>query len=324
MLRQVEERKYHAFLPELENASKLLSVLSKKETFLLLLMIEDGLRIESDHLKPFGLSKEQCQRRLRMLTEHGLIKKNHGVYTYTQFGNFVSEALLKYLITCNKSIAVLNWLDKLRSTDEFTPEQIDELLHILTVFRSAPNHSSLKFVWTYEESLSILVHMILLAKKELLIATRIMHENLVKAVLNRARAGVKVRVLADHDLVKSYVSNSQDMLNNSDKHSEERIAAVMDPFYPEKIPRRICQVPFGLVIVDKKNAALEILNQYQPKVMYGGLQIQEEKCSMMLSEFFERLWDQGMELTPKLIANLLQMTTEEVDTTRPYSEDHCL
>jgi hypothetical protein len=44
----------------------------------------------------------------------------------------------------------------------------------------------------------------------------------------------------------------------------------------------------------------------------------------MLSEFFERLWDQGMELAPKLMANLLQMTTEEVDRTRPYSEERRL
>jgi predicted transcriptional regulator len=317
----VGDRKYYAFLPELENASKLLSVLSKKDAFLLLLMIEDGLRVESARLQPYGLSKEQCQRRLRILAEHGLIKKNRGLYTYTKFGNFVSEALLKYLITCNKSLAVLNWLDKLRSTDEFTPEQIDDLLNILTEFHNTSNYSSLKFVWTYEESLSILIHMILLARKELLIATRIMHEKLVKAVLNRARAGVKIRILADHDLVKSYVRNSQVTPNNSDTHTLERMAAVANPFYPEKIPRRICEVPFGLVIVDRKNAALEILNQYQPKVMYGGLQIREENCSMMLSEFFEKLWDQAADPTPELISNLFQRSLDKGDA-RQYSADH--
>ena len=301
----MDDSKYQAILPQIENASKLLGLLSKRDTFLILLMLEDGLHMDSRRFELYGLSREQCKRRLRKLEEWGLIQRNSGMYTYTKFGNHVSQSLLKYLSACNKSIAVLDWLEKLKDSEAFSSEEIEELQNILMGIRSTPDASSIRFVWSYEESLSVLVHMIQQAKKELFIATRIMHESLVKSVLNRARAGVNIRVLVDQRLAMSYVNNLSHLLKDeSDRHSSERRATIIDPFYPEKIPRRISEVPFGLVVIDRKEAALEIINQHHPEEMHGGLHLRAENCSEMLAEFFENLWDQAVEPTAEMISSI--------------------
>jgi hypothetical protein len=102
-------------------------------------------------------------------------------------------------------------------------------------------------------------------------------------------------VLADIDLVKEYfkLHNIDKVdLNGLEKNAVERINVIGNPWYPEKnINRKICKIPFGVIIIDGKEVGIELIDQTDPKKFNMGILLRDEYASKVMKEYYEKLWN---------------------------------
>ena len=153
----------------------------------------------------------------------------------------------------------------------------------------------IEIVRTYEEMVSLLLKCVDICKDEILIATRVSPEVIINRILQKCKLGIHVKVLADIDLVKEYFKlhkiDKVD-LNSQDKNAVERINVIGNPWYPEKnVNRRICKVPFGVVIIDGKEVGIELIDQTDPKKFNMGILLRDENASGVMKEYYEKLWN---------------------------------
>ncbi len=92
--------------------------------------------------------------------------------------------------------------------------------------------TKIELVWTYEEMISLLLECIDICKDEILIATRVSPEIIIKSIQQKSKEGTKVRVLADEGLIKEYFrlhKTDNIDLDNQDKNVEDRIKVISNP-----------------------------------------------------------------------------------------------
>jgi hypothetical protein len=153
----------------------------------------------------------------------------------------------------------------------------------------------IEIVRTYEEMVSLLLKCVDLCKEEILIATRVSPEGIINRILQKCKLGVHVKVLADIDLVKEYFKLhkiDKAKLNGQDKNAVERMNVIGNPWYPEKsIDRKICKMPFGLIIIDGKEVGIELVDQTDPNRFNMGILLRDENTSRVMKEHYEKLWN---------------------------------
>lgn len=300
----MKDREEPRLLQSLSIATNILTVLSKTDSLLVFLMAKEGISRQYSKLdKDLEFSEVDFSRILAELKNCHLIERTDNKYTQTILGNLISQSCLSSLLTFVESIDGLKWIDRLRRTHEYSDDQIEELVR--QVVRVAKDYqfgaSRIVFVWGYEKSLSKLVEIIRSARTEIFIATRIMHEKLVEATLDRLKAGVAVKVIVDKNLLQAYINDTSMKMQETDLHLPERRRIVTDPWYPQKISRRMYSIPFGLVVVDGREAAVELIDQNDRPQMTGGLHIRDRDCCNALAVHFLKMWDQGTEFDPELV-----------------------
>jgi hypothetical protein len=106
---------------------------------------------------------------------------------------------------------------------------------------------------------------------------------------------VHVKVLADVDLVREYFKLhkiGKVSSNSQDKNAAERINVIGNPWYPEKnVNRKICKIPFGMIIIDGKEVGVELVDQADPKKFNMGILVRDENASGVMKEYYEKLWN---------------------------------
>jgi hypothetical protein len=142
---------------------------------------------------------------------------------------------------------------------------------------------------------SLLLKCVDLCKDEILIATRVSPEVIINSILQKCKLGVNVKVLADIDLVKEYFKLykiDKTDFTSQDKNTVERINVIGNPWYPEKnINRKICKIPFGLIIIDGKEVGIELIDQTDPKKFNMGILLRDENASAVMKGYYEKLWN---------------------------------
>ena len=267
-------------------------------------MAKEGIPCQYSKLdENLQLSKAAFSRSTSKLKQCHLIEKNDNLYTQTILGGLIGQLCISNLLSYAESIDGLKWVDRLRRTKEYSDDQLEELVRrIVRVDKDYQfGASRLDFVWGYEQSLSKLIEIIRSARIEIFIATRIMHEKLVEATLDRLRAGVEVKVMVDKNLLRAYVKDTNIRMHETDLHLPERMKVVTDPWYPEKISRRMYNIPFGLVVIDGREAAVELIDQNNRPQMTGGLHVRDRDCCNSLANYFLKMWNQAAEFDPELI-----------------------
>src|SRR5919108_3789291 len=153
----------------------------------------------------------------------------------------------------------------------------------------------IEIVRTYEEMVSLLLKCVDLCKDEILIATRVSPEVIINRILQKCKLGIHVKVLADIDLVKEYFKLhkiDKVNLNSQGKNTVERINVTGNPWYPEKnVNRKICKIPFGMIIIDGKEVGIELIDQTDPKKFNIGILLRDENTSEVMKEYYEKLWN---------------------------------
>lgn len=133
-------------------------------------------------------------------------------------------------------------------------------------------------------------------------------EVVIKSILDKSRQGVDVKVLADVNLVKEYIkihNVSGDALDSDFKDNTERLNVIANPWYPDKsINRRICNLPFGIIIIDKNEVGIELIDSKDPDKFNMGILISDREASAIMEQYYEKLWNNAFSDITKIKDNL--------------------
>jgi hypothetical protein len=295
---------------------KVLSIISKPDNFKLFLAAKDGVRISFTTLARMKLSRKRYYKALKQLRDAGLIEKFKDVYLHTTFGRIVYQRNITELIEYGKYLNEMKVLDSikcgnLKVTEDKLVSFFEKLLGIKnnitlsdlaaaapaatpTTTDTVDTSKKIELVWTYKEMVSMLLKCVDLCRDEILIASRVSPEEIINRVLQKCKLGVHVKVLADVDLVREYFKVHKigtGGSNNQDKNAAERINVIGNPWYPEKkVNRRICKIPFGMIIIDGKEVGVELIDQTDPKKFNMGILVRDENASRVMKEYYEKLW----------------------------------
>ena len=297
---------------------KLFSIISKTDNFKLFLAAKDGVRISIATLARMKLSRKRYYKALKQLRDVGLIEKFNGIYSHTSFGRIIYRRNIIELVEYKKSFKEMKVVDNiigsnLKVTEDNLVSFFEKLIGIknnvaspcvaatdtaTTTATAADSIDTLKkveIVRTYEEMVSLLLKCVDLCKDEILIASRVSPEVIINRILQKCKLGVRVKVLADVDLVKEYYKlHKIDKVdsNNQDKNAAERMNVIGNPWYPEKnVNRKICKIPFGMIIIDGKEVGIELIDQTDPKKFNMGILLRDENASEVMKEYYENLWN---------------------------------
>ena len=277
---------------------KLFSIISKTDNLKFFLAAKDGVRINIATLTHMKLSRKRYYKALKQLRDAGLIKKFKGVYSHTSFGRIVYQRNIIELIEYRKYLKEMQMVDdikdgNLKVTEDNLVSFFEKLIGIknnvaspcvaATTTAAIDTSKKIEIVRTYEEMVSLLLKCVDLCKDEILIATRVSPEVIINRILQKCKLGIHVKVLADIDLVKEYFKlhkiDKVD-LNSQDKNAVERINVIGNPWYPEKnVNRKICKIPFGVIIIDGKEVGIELIDQTDPKKFNMGILLRDENAS---------------------------------------------
>lgn len=188
-----------------------------------------------------------------------------------------------------------------------------------------------RIILSYDNIIQLLRERIELCKSEILIATRTSPEIIINRILQKSKMGVKVKVVADTELVRQYFeyqreftsvnddntddkndinpTNSHDSKrrvkdnaskkNNTDDdygywHQRDCRNIVANPYYPKtNIHRRISDLPFGMIILDGSEVGVELVNSNNSKEFFAGVWIKEEEFAMAMKRFYQTIWNKA-------------------------------
>ena len=292
---------------------RLFTVLSKPDNMKVFLAAKDGIKVQlltSLHLQ---LSRKQYYKALKQLKDIGLIEKFKNVYYHTSFGKIVYQKNIIDLAEYTRYSDGMQVLDTIKrisrggcsdNTEDKFMSFIEKLTNIggktmdsgVGAITSPITSKKVELVWTYEEMLSSLLQRIDLCKEEILIATRVSPEAAIKTIQQKSKEGSKIRVLADEDLIREYfkLHKTNDLdLESKDKNDVERMKVISNPWYPEEknIERKICKVPFGMIIIDGKEVGIEIIDQSDPHKSKACILLTDENIGGIMRKYYQKIWD---------------------------------
>jgi len=289
----------------------LFSILSRDDSLQMFVIAKNGLKITPSILDELEATPKRYYRALKQLKDAGLIEKHkEGYYIHTTFGSIVYQRIILELSQYAKHLEKMQMIDTIRQTEKFskaailklTQEIIDNNIINPSSFTSSISESSNKIdiILSFDNVIETLVQRIDCCKSEILISTRICPEIVINKILEKSKLGIKVKVVADIDLVKEYFRTQQKFVDNLDNKNQikERRCVIANPWYPDKtINRRIADIPFGMIILDKTEVGIELVNSNNPKEFYGGIFIRDEKIAMTMTELYQQMWEKASENT---------------------------
>jgi sugar-specific transcriptional regulator TrmB len=303
-------------------SKNLFSILSRDDNLKMFEIAKNGLKISLSILDKLEISPKRYYKALKQLKDAGLIEKKDkkkGTYFHTIFGSIVYQRNIIEMAQYTEHLEKMQMIDTLRQMEKFSEASVLKLAQdiIGTALMPSPSPSSFQsttisesinnitsflpiidIIFSFDNVMQTLLQRIDCCKSEILIATRICPEIVINKILEKSKLGVKVKVVADIDLVKEYFRPQEKFLDNLNekKSIEERKCVVANPWYPDNsINRRIADIPFGVIILDKQEVGIELVNCNNPKEFYGGIFIRDEKIAMSITDFFHQIWEKASE-----------------------------
>ena len=307
-------------LDNLKDSLSLFSVLSNQNNMKLFLASTQGVKLSASTLTNLKLTRKKYYKSLKRLKGANLIEKSRGFYLPTTFGKIVYQRNLVELGQYRKYIDEMDAIDAIKST--LTPQLEDKFARIFeklvlqnnTESSSAPSpdpvtsSKKIEIVYSLEDMISILLKHISLCKEHIKVGTRFSPEVVIKSILDKSRQGVYVKVLADVNLVKEYIkihNASGDDLDSDFQDNTERLNVIANPWYPDKsINRRICNLPFGIIIIDKNEVGIELIDSKDPDKFNMGILISDREVCAVMEQYYEKLWNNSFSDITKIKDNL--------------------
>ncbi|MCS6767796.1 MAG: hypothetical protein NZ517_03540 [Candidatus Nitrosocaldus sp.] len=262
----------------LREASKVLTILSKYDGLKVFLQSVEGIEAETDAPEKIGLTKKQYYTRLKQLVDAGLIEKSKGKYVQTTLGRIIYEKSLQVLFEQVRNAKKLQMLDVLKSSGKFDMDEIYRLLQIKV------DEDKARMFMDYDTLVNRLVERMGNASSEILCVTRFFNEALTNAIIEAQKRGVNVRMVIDRMLVEEYTRE------RAMKEYKERMTVTTVPFYPDKVDRKVTDVPFSFMVIDGKEVCIELINASSPEKFYAGVCVCDEMLAKQMVGLFETLY----------------------------------
>jgi DNA-binding PadR family transcriptional regulator len=264
-------------------SSKLFSVLSDPDNLKMFVIAKDGLKISTSTLYALEITPKKYYSGLKKLKDAGLIekkKKKEAIYIQTTFGSIVYQRNVVEMAQYAEHLQKMQMIDTIRQTEKFSEAAIAKVIEeiipnavVSSSISSLPSHPhqpsvtsnsndnyannianvfpTVDVILSFDKVIQTLVERIDCCKSEILIATRICPEIVINKLLEKSKLGVKIKVVADIDLVKEYFRSQQEFVDDLDKKNpiKERKFVVANPWYPDNsINRRImANIPLGMI-----------------------------------------------------------------------------
>jgi hypothetical protein len=285
----------------------LFCLLSRRDNLEMFAIAKKGLMISNSTLDTLRITPKRYYRALKQLKDAGLIEKDKkGYYIHTIFGSIVYQRIILELSHYTRHLEKMQMIDTLRRTGKFSEASILKVTQgimdsvVKPSFSSAISESinKIDIILSFDRVIQTLIQRIDCCKSEILISTRICPEIVINKILEKSKLGVKVKIVADIELVKEYFRTQQKFVDHLDEKNpiEERKCVIANPWYPDKtINRRTADIPFGIIILDNTEVGIELVNSNNPKEFYGGIFIRDEKIAMMAAKYYQQLWEKASE-----------------------------
>jgi sugar-specific transcriptional regulator TrmB len=285
------------------DAQQILAVLASADVFKLFVYGERGFVFSLFLLEKLQMSKKQYYNALHKLKILGLLEKTDGLYHHTVSGSILHEQVVQQLVQLSKHQRELKIIDVLKKTGQYSDDEIRKFIEQITkdnnnlVPKSAATNNTI--INSPEELVKTIRDRIELANKEILIATRISFDEGIAALINSIKLGVKVRILVDERLISEYhrvyssnIQKSESLAVINAKHSEERMKVIENPWYHSgvEIERRVGQIPFGLIIFDRNEVGIELVDSYNPDKFTAGILVKDSQIGEAMLKLYEELW----------------------------------
>ena len=294
----------------------LFSILSKSDNLAMFGIAKNGLNTQLIELQKEIPTRRRYYKALKQLKDGGLIEKslkNRSTYIHTTYGSIIYQREIVELGEYTKHLGKMKMIDTLRQTSKYSEADIQDfvkgIININTGDGNSPSHIAYKIVWSFEDLVSLAIEKIRKCNTELLIATRFSPEVLINEIIHKSKTGVKVKVMADKKLVRGYFKSQTSSFENGNdaysvdngnlktdkKNVNERAKVIGNPWYPndEGIQRRICDIPFGVMITDGIDVGIELVNSNNINGFFGGIFLNDEKFATSMIEFYQKMWDKA-------------------------------
>jgi phosphatidylserine/phosphatidylglycerophosphate/cardiolipin synthase-like enzyme len=250
-------------------------------------------------LEKLRMSKKQYYKALHKLKMLGLLEKRDGIYRHTISGSFLYKQVVQQVVQLSKHQKELRAVELLKKTGQFSDDEIRKLIEQITKDNNLfPMSAEASIVNSHEDIVKTIRERIELANNEILIATRISFDELLASLIDSIKLGVKVRILVDERLISEYHRVYYPNIQKNDslpliaKHTEERMKVVENPWYHSgvEIERRIGQIPFGLIIFDRNEVGIELVDSYNPDKFTVGILVKDSQICDAMLKLYEEMW----------------------------------
>ena len=281
-----------------KNSLKLLSVLSRRDNLAIFMSAtaEKGLNADLTTPQQLGIAKKTYYTRLKQLITAGLVRKSEGTYVHTTLGSIVYQKHLE-LMHQIRIIKHFRMIDALKSSKEFSDEDIKGfvgklLSENISSMQYSDNNIHVDIIWKYEDMVSAIIQRIELCKDEILLASKYTNELIINSMLLKVQAGIKAKVISDKSLVRKFFEQfQQSMVGIKDKNTLERSTVVGNPWYPGNIDRRATDLPFSMIVLDRKEVGIELIHANDPKTFNGVIFVRDEKIANLMTSYYHKIWE---------------------------------
>jgi hypothetical protein len=256
---------------------------------------EKGLNADLTTPQQLGIAKKTYYTRLKQLITAGLVRKSEGAYVHTTLGSIVYQKNIE-LMDQVRNIKQFKMIDALKSSKEFSEEDIKgfvgKLVSENTIFTQDSDNAHVNIIWKYEDMVAAIIQRIELCKDEILLASKYTNELIINSMLHKVQAGVKAKVISDKSLVKKFFGQfQQSMTGIKDKNSLERRTVVTNPWYPGNIDRRSTDLPFSMIVLDRREVGIELVHANNTKTFNGVIFIRNERIANLMTSFYQKVWE---------------------------------
>jgi sugar-specific transcriptional regulator TrmB len=296
---QLGEITISAITEKYYDALQILSVLASADVFKLFVHAERGFVLSIFLLEKLRMSNKQYYKALHKLKMLGLLEKRDGVYCHTISGSILYKQVVQQIVQLSKHQRELKIMDLLKKTGQFSDDEIRKFIEQITKDNNLfPISAAANIINSQADMVKTIRERIELANNEISIATRFSFDEVIASLIESIRLGVKVRILVDERLIAEYRRIYYPKIQKSDspplidKHAEERMKVVENPWYQSgvKIERRVGKVPFGLIIVDRDEVGIELVDSNNPDKFTAGILVKQSQIGDAMLKLYEELW----------------------------------
>ena len=250
------------------------------------------------------MSNKQYYKALHKLKLLGLLEKRDGIYHHSISGSILYRQVVQQIAQLSKHQREFKMINLLKNSGQFSDDEVRKFVEQIAnddnyFHKPEGAHVFPNIINSHEDIIKTLCKMIELANNEILIATRISLDEVIASLIESIKLGVKVRVLVDERLISEYRSvyypdkEKSDSPTHVDKNAEERKKVVENPWYQSgvKIERRVGKVPFGLIILDRNEVGIELVDSYDPDKFSAGLLVKDSsQIADAMLKLYEEMW----------------------------------